>query len=58
VKPFNARPSHPTCLAAIVKGAIEDRLNHDAYELVLAKEEMTRGVLAAQLRPLLDDGSS
>ena len=48
----------PDVLAAIVKGAIEDRLNHDAYELVLAKEEMTRGVLAAQLRPLLDDGSS
>jgi hypothetical protein len=48
----------PDVLAAIVNGAIEDRLDHDAYELVLAKEEMTRGVLAAQLRPLLDDGSS
>jgi hypothetical protein len=48
----------PDVLAAIVKGAIEDRLDHDAYELVLAKEEMTREVLAAQLRPLLDDGSS
>jgi hypothetical protein len=36
----------------------ESRLDRDAYELVLAKEEMTRGMLAAQLRPLLDDGSS
>ena len=48
----------PDVLAAIVNGAIEDRLDHDAYELVLAEEEMTREVLAGQLRPLLDDGSS
>ena len=48
----------PDVLAAVVKGAIESRLDRDAYDLVLAKEEVTRGVLAAQLRPLLDDGSS
>jgi hypothetical protein len=45
-------------LATIVKGAIESRLDRDAYDAVLAKEEVTREVLAAQLRPLLDDGSS
>jgi hypothetical protein len=45
----------PKVLAAIVREAIETRLDRGAYASVLAKEDVTRAVLAERLRPLLDD---
>jgi hypothetical protein len=47
----------PDALAAIVMGAIESRLDREAYGAVLAKEKEARRVLAVQLRSLQDDGS-
>lgn len=43
----------PDTLAAIVRQAIEDRLDHAAYTAVLAEEEVIRRGLVAELVPVL-----
>jgi hypothetical protein len=45
----------PNVLADIIREAIEERLDRDAYDAVLNEEKATRRDLRARLRPLLQE---
>jgi hypothetical protein len=53
-KPFRPRRSPPDVLAAIVQDAIDQRIDRDAYRVVLEHEARIRDRLSEELNPLLE----